>query len=204
MYISCKGGECLDLLQTAAVLIGERDLRTLGDGGFVKDLSSYFRNAEEFDSENNDSKNKQLITEALNILNVIEVALNEEWNKCLSKVTQKDLMKAMKPEISVNAETTPKKSINRRSDPSSKTVPTAGAAAPEDLNEEDKEIFFHKLSPLLSENKYQCIICKKLYENFTSFKKHLQSFHETSIDIGEEVKCTCYLPRKSDEICNIN
>ena len=35
MYISCKGGECLDLLQAAAVLIGERDLRTLGDGGFV-------------------------------------------------------------------------------------------------------------------------------------------------------------------------
>ena len=96
MYISCKGGECLDLLQAAAVLIGERDLRTLGDGGFVKDLSSYFRNAEEFDSENNGSKNKQLISEALNILNVIEVALNEEWNKCLSKVTQKDLMKVMK------------------------------------------------------------------------------------------------------------
>ena len=125
MYFLCKGGECLDLLQAATVLIGDRDLRTLGDGGFVEDLSSYFQNAQEFDREKNDSKNKQLIMEALNILNTIDVALNEDWNKSLSKVTQKDLMKAMKSETRVTAEITPKKSNKKKTGLGSKHVPTA-------------------------------------------------------------------------------
>lgn len=208
-----SGGDCLDLLRAAAALNGSRDIRTLGDNGLINDLTTFLILAAEFDRERNQSKNKQLVDEAHQILDVLENTLKKEWNSSLPKVTQRDIIRAMKEDngaqkptkkLAPSIKTMDKKARNQKKSDAQKDDESVDAAKYLNTDDEDEEMpmFFHKLSPLLKNNKYFCTDCTKYYENFKSFKRHQKDMHEKEIET-EEIKCHCLLPRKGapSEIC---
>ena len=197
----------MDLLRAAAALNGSRDIRTLGDNGLINDLTTFLILAAEFDRERNQSRNKQLVDEAQQILDVLENALKKDWNSSLPKVTQRDIIRAMKEEDGVKKPTKKLEPANKKGRNKSEaqkvdeSVDAAESLHPDDEDEE-MPMFFHKLSPLLKDNKYFCSDCTKYYENFKSFKKHQRDMHNKEIET-EEIKCHCLLPRKGvpSEIC---
>ena len=168
------GGSIAELIAAAQFKIGKGDIRTIKiNHSLPKDLTMFLVAATDFFSD--DKKALFLVETMKKKAEKLESLLNCSWNSNLDSIDQTvaDILK----------EKSEKSSMDKDSD----MDPDGEGGGP----------FFHKLSPL-KDVQYECSECGSKLKNFSSYKRHMTSYHKDAESISEEIKGHCLLQSKRD------
>ena len=185
-----SGGELLDLLEPASLLIGVRDIRGLGHKGLVKDLTKFLLNCEVLDCENNHRKLETIILKSLKLVEDLEKELDAPFNANLQEPNSLDIIKVLKSKFSESSELA--KADLKMTQAEVEASPVGSST----------NIFFHKLTPLMKDSFYICPVCEKTLTNYKSIRRHLKEIHKDVNMEVSEVKATCLMTNKKGIICN--